>query len=75
MNRNFTTAAITAFALLALAAPASAYVGPGAGISLIGAVVGFLSVIGTAIAFIVMAPIRAARKKAAAQKQTANTNA
>lgn len=75
MNRHLTAATLAAFALLTLAGPASAYVGPGAGISLIGAVLGFLSVIGTAIAFIVMAPIRAARRRAAAQKPPTNTNA
>ncbi|MFO1033112.1 MAG: hypothetical protein U1E15_03130 [Hyphomicrobiales bacterium] len=60
-----------AFALLAFSAPAMAYVGPGAGISLIGAVLGFFGVIGTTLGFVVMAPFRAARKRAAAARKTA----
>jgi hypothetical protein len=57
-----------AFALLALSAPAMAYVGPGAGISLIGAVAGFFGVLATTLGFVVMAPFRAARKRALARK-------
>ena len=59
---------LTALLLIAAStAPAFAYVGPGAGISLIGSVIGLFAVIGTALTVIIMAPIRAARKKAVAK--------
>lgn len=65
-HRCATSAA--AFILLAgLAGTAEAYVGPGAGISLIGSVIGLVAAIGTAIAIMVMAPLRAARRKAKAK--------
>lgn len=48
------------------ASPALAYVGPGAGITLIGSVIGLLAVIAAALGVIVMMPIRAARRRFAA---------
>ena len=53
--------------LVGLASSAQAYVGPGAGISLIGSVIGLVAAIGTAIAIMVMAPLRAARRRAKAK--------
>jgi hypothetical protein len=52
--------ALTALALLAvsLSTPASAYVGPGAGLSLLGAFWALLVAIGTSIAFVVAWPVR-----------------
>ena len=50
--------------LAAFTGAAQAYVGPGAGISLVGSVIGLLAALGTAIGVIVMAPMRAARKRA-----------
>jgi hypothetical protein len=50
--------------LLAISGAAQAYVGPGAGISLIGSVIGFFAVLGTALGIIIISPIRAARKRA-----------
>jgi hypothetical protein len=41
------------------AQPAAAYVGPGAGLSLIGSVVGLLAAIGTALGFVLFWPVRA----------------
>jgi hypothetical protein len=42
----------------AMPAPAAAYVGPGAGLSLLGAVWGMIAAIGTAIAFTIAWPVR-----------------
>lgn len=55
------------FALLSVAMPAQAYVGPGAGITLIGALVGLVSAIGLAFFAVLRWPIRRflARRKAA----------
>jgi hypothetical protein len=51
----------TAFALMVALLPASAaaYVGPGAGISLIGATVGLLVALGMAVGFVIVWPVRA----------------
>lgn len=45
--------------LVAVATPALAYVGPGAGVSLIGSVIGLLLTLGTAVWVIVFWPLRA----------------
>ncbi len=47
-----------AVAALGTAAPAAAYVGPGAGLSLVGAFWGLLVAIFAAVAFIVVWPVR-----------------
>jgi hypothetical protein len=60
-----------ALAILTLTGPAAAYVGPAAGVSLIGSVLGLLAVLGTAIWFVVMAPIRAARRRSKAKSEEA----
>jgi hypothetical protein len=52
------TALIVFVVAATLATGAEAYVGPGAGLSLLGAVWAFIAAIGTAIAFIVAWPIR-----------------
>lgn len=57
-----TTAAAGAVVLL-VAAPGMAYVGPGAGVSLIGAAVGLVAAVLSAIGFILLWPIRAMLKK------------
>lgn len=54
--------------LLTFISAAEAYVGPGAGISLIGSVIGLFAALGTAIGLVVMMPLRAARKKAKARQ-------
>jgi len=51
--------------MILLVGPAEAYVGPGAGVSLIGAAVGLLVAIGTALAIIVLVPLRAIKKRRA----------
>lgn len=66
-HHPFAHATATLILLVGLASSAQAYVGPGAGISLIGSVIGLVAAIGTAIAIMVMAPLRAARRKAKAK--------
>jgi membrane protein implicated in regulation of membrane protease activity len=56
MKRYLVTTLV--FLSLTLPTAAFAYVGPGAGLSLLGALWGLVAAIGTAIAFIVAWPIR-----------------
>lgn len=58
---------VAAIASLCVAIPAQAYVGPGAGVTLIGALVGLVSAIGLALWAVIRWPIRRllARRKAA----------
>lgn len=52
------TGLIAAVALVASAAPAAAYVGPGAGISLLGALWGVIAAIAIALGFVLFWPVR-----------------
>jgi hypothetical protein len=62
---------ITALFLLALiASPAAAYVGPGAGISVLGSLLGILATIFVAIGAILFWPIRKLIKRRKAKKKT-----
>jgi len=67
------TARISAFALtlflFALAAPAQAYVGPGAGVSLIGAAIGLIFAVVLALGVIVLWPLRRLLKHRKAGRQ------
>ncbi|MEX0871756.1 MAG: hypothetical protein WED00_13435 [Aquisalimonadaceae bacterium] len=55
---------ILAFFLLALAAtPAAAYVGPGAGLSLMGALWGLILAVVTALVFLALWPLRRYRRR------------
>jgi membrane protein implicated in regulation of membrane protease activity len=51
-------AVVAATALMLAAAPAMAYVGPGAGLSLLGAFWGLLVAVLAALAFVVVYPVR-----------------
>jgi hypothetical protein len=62
---------ITALFLLALiASPAAAYIGPGAGISVLGSLLGILATIFVAIGAILFWPIRKLIKRRKAKKET-----
>jgi hypothetical protein len=50
---------------------AEAYIGPGAGLSLLGALWALIAAVVAAVAFIVLWPIRQAMKRRAAQKKAA----
>ncbi|MGH8504304.1 MAG: hypothetical protein ACREVE_17985 [Gammaproteobacteria bacterium] len=67
---NSSAKIVLGFALaLALIEPASAYIGPGAGLSLLGAMWGLLTAVLAAIAFVIAWPVRrmlAARRPRAA---------
>jgi len=54
---------------MALSEAALAYVGPGAGLSLLGALWGLLLAIGTALAFVIVWPLRRARRRARERQQ------
>ena len=56
--------------VLGLSEPAWAYVGPGAGLSLLGALWGLLAAIGAALLFVVLWPLRQLRKRRRAQRAT-----
>lgn len=62
---------IAAIALVPLAA-AQAYVGPGAGLSLLGALWGLLAAVGAALLFVVLWPLRRMRRR---KREQARENA
>ena len=53
--------------LVGLAGPAAAYVGPGAGLSLVGAFWGLLVAVGAALGFIILWPLRRLLKRGRAK--------
>jgi hypothetical protein len=57
--------------LLLYTASAEAYIGPGAGLSLLGALWALVAAVTAALAFLVLWPIRQAMKRRAAQKEAA----
>lgn len=59
--------------LLAPFAAAQAYVGPGAGLSLLSALWGLLCAIGAAFLFVILWPIRRLRRKRREARQAADT--
>jgi membrane protein implicated in regulation of membrane protease activity len=62
---------IAATELLLCTASAEAYIGPGAGLSLLGALWALIAAIAAALGFILLWPIRRARKRRLAQKKLA----
>jgi len=70
LNR-FAISGIAAGLLLLCTASADAYIGPGAGLSLFGALWALIVAIGAALAFIVLWPVRKAMRRRAAQKKAA----
>jgi threonine/homoserine/homoserine lactone efflux protein len=73
MNRSSKAFLLGALANLSVTMPAAAYVGPGAGITLIGAVIGLVSAIFLALFAVLRWPIRRylARRKAARESAAA----
>ncbi len=63
MSKRFIPLILAGVALAAVPLSAQAYVGPGAGISLLGALWALIAVIGSAILYIVLWPLRRMRKR------------
>jgi uncharacterized membrane protein len=61
--------------MLAPFAAAQAYVGPGAGLSLLGALWGVVAAIGAALLFVVLWPIRRMRRRKKAEAAARNEQA
>lgn len=61
---------IAAFVSIGTAATAHAYVGPGAGLSLLGALWGLLLAVGAALLFVILWPVRQMMKKARSKKNS-----
>lgn len=68
-------ALLGAICVLMLPTAASAYIGPGAGASLAGSLLGVLAAIGTAIAVVLFWPLRLIYKKIRGHRPTTNTAA
>lgn len=64
---------LAAIFTIAVAGPASAYIGPGAGLSLLGALWGLVVAVGVSLVFVLMWPLRRflRRKKPAAVRHIA----
>lgn len=69
--QRFLISTTAAGLLLLYTAPADAYIGPGAGLSLLGALWALLGAVAAALAFLVLWPFRQAMKRRAAQKRAA----
>jgi hypothetical protein len=69
--QRFLVSSAAAGLLLLYTAPADAYIGPGAGLSLLGALWALLVAVAAALAFLVWWPFRQAMKRRAAQKRAA----
>lgn len=63
MNRHKTTAALASLCLTLTPLAASAYVGPGAGLSLLGALWALLVAVAAAVVFLFAWPIRRMRRR------------
>lgn len=75
MNRKYSVVAALAAAGLAFGAgPALAYIGPGAGLSLLGALWGVVAAVAAALLFLLVWPLRRLmRQRSTAQRRTAAT--
>jgi membrane protein implicated in regulation of membrane protease activity len=63
MKKQIGAAAIILGLVLGVANPAAAYVGPGAGLSLLGAFWGLLLAVGAALGFVILWPLRRMLKR------------
>ena len=76
MMRNITIVRLMVAAfILGMTQTAAAYIGPGAGLSLVGALWGLLVAVCAAVAFIVMWPLRKAFARRSRNRQPATDNA
>lgn len=66
--------AACAVALLAVAAPASAYIGPGAGLSLLGALWAVVAAVAAALFFVLAWPLRRMMKRRKEEAQAEHTD-
>ncbi|WP_348672279.1 hypothetical protein [uncultured Abyssibacter sp.] len=62
-NHRSLQVALAMLACIAPMAAAQAYVGPGAGLSLLGALWGLIAALGAAVLFVLLWPIRRARRR------------
>lgn len=69
--QRFLISSTAAGLLLLYTAPADAYIGPGAGLSLLGALWALIVAVAAALGFLVLWPFRQAMKRRAAQKRAA----
>lgn len=69
--RNLCLVLLLAIFALTMSDAALAYVGPGAGLSLLGALWGLLAAVGAALAFIIFWPLRQWRKRVRAKRAAA----
>lgn len=69
--RNMGSVLLVAFLALTVSDAALAYVGPGAGLSLLGALWGLLIAVGAALGFVIFWPLRQLRKRARAKRAAA----
>lgn len=74
LSRRVAQLAPVALALAVVAVPAQAYVGPGAGLSLLSALWALVAAIFAAVAFIVMWPVRKMLKQRKAAANNGNDN-
>ena len=76
MRKRFELFAVAACMLLAVVSlPAQAYVGPGAGISLLGALWALVAVIGSALLYVVLWPVRRWRRRQRQEREVRSRDA
>jgi hypothetical protein len=73
MHRYTHLRALALACITTLSMPVAAYVGPGAGLSLAGALWGLLLAIGTAVSFVLLWPLRRLWRKQRAARAEATT--
>ena len=71
MKNKFTATLIIMILSFAVVDTAAAYVGPGAGLSLLGALWGLLLAVVAAIGFVILWPLRRLRKRAQEKREAA----
>lgn len=72
--RNMCAVLVIAILALTVSHAALAYVGPGAGLSLLGALWGLLAAVGAALAFVIFWPLRQLRKRTREKRAAAEAH-